>query len=277
MRRRVTPLLSILVLVFSIGVYAPGAYAEVLGDGSLDPSFDPGTGLASTLPPTAGLAIAEQTDGKILIGGYFTSYNGADRSGIVRVNPDGSVDQTFNPGTGLNGPPVAIVPQADGKILVAGSFTEFDGVARGNLLRLNSDGSLDTTYVPAGFNDQVSAMAMLADGDLLIAGPFVFYGATATPAGLVRLNPDTTMDTNFNPATGTAGAVRSILERPDGGVLLGGEFANYGAAARAGIVRIEGNGSLVPSFDPGAGFTGGFQPGLLSLASTDGGVIAAGA
>ena len=99
--------------------------------------------------------------GKIVIGGAFTSYDGNARSGIARLNQDGSIDRSFNPGTGVDGPIRAVVALEDGKVLVGGDFIMVDGIQRNYLARLNQDGSLDTTFDPgAGADAPVWALAV---------------------------------------------------------------------------------------------------------------------
>src|ERR1043166_4476537 len=88
-----------------------------------------GTDLAVT-------AIAIQQDGKAIIGGPFTSYNGVLAAGLARLNLDGSLDTTFNPGLGANKPVNALAVLSDGKILVGGEFTVFNGNPRNYLVRL---------------------------------------------------------------------------------------------------------------------------------------------
>lgn len=124
-----------------------------------------------------------QPDGKILVGGGFISYNGTQRLRIVRINANGSLDATFNPGTGASGGFVsAIALQGDGKIVIGGGFTSYNGVARSKIARLNADGSLDTTFNPGGgAAGLVSAVELQPGGKILIGGSFQTYnGVSAT-------------------------------------------------------------------------------------------------
>ena len=99
------------------------ALARVNGDGTLDGNFDPnafgGVGVFVT-----------QSDGKILIGGSFSSVDGITRGNMARLNTDGSLDTAFNPN--LNGPVAAIALQSNGQIIVGGNFTTLDPGALGN-------------------------------------------------------------------------------------------------------------------------------------------------
>src|SRR5262249_42356936 len=95
-----------------------------------------------------------QPDGKILASGFFTKVGSSSRRGIVRLNADGSVDTTFNPGTGTsttNGLPHTadtLALQTDGRVILGGRFQKFNNITQSYLARLNSDGSLDTNFSP---------------------------------------------------------------------------------------------------------------------------------
>ena len=149
-------------------------------DGSLDTSFNPGAN-------SDVYALAVQADGKILVGGDFTTLGGGGtgttpRNCIGRLNADGSLDTSFNPGA--NGAVYALAVQADGKILVGGAFTTLGGggtgtTPRNHIGRLNADGSLDTSFDP-GANDDVNALAVQADGKILVGGGFTTLGGGGT-------------------------------------------------------------------------------------------------
>src|SRR5207249_1691942 len=133
-------------------------------------SFDPGTGANNTVYTSA-----LQADGKIIIGGDFTSYNGTARNRIARLNTDGSLDTSFNPGTGSNNNVFTMALQVNGKIVIGGDFTTYNGTSRNTIARLNTDGSLDTTFNPAGTGAtyEVAAIVLQADGKIVIAGDFM--------------------------------------------------------------------------------------------------------
>jgi uncharacterized delta-60 repeat protein len=125
----------------AINGVARNGIARLNADGSLDSSFDPGTG-AEGSPNAAGnvSAMVVQPDGKIVIGGFFTAINGVKRQNIARLNADGSLDASFDPGTGVEGGQVSTMAvQPDGKIVIGGDFTAFNGGARNSIVRLNGD------------------------------------------------------------------------------------------------------------------------------------------
>ena len=152
-------------------------------DGSLDTSFNPGSVANSGV-----LSIASQPDGKILIGGWLTQYNGTTRNDIARLNSDGSLDTSFNPGSGVHGSISSIALQPDGKILIGGEFTQYNGTTRNNIARLNPDGSLDTSFDPgSGADSSISSIALQPDGKILIGGGFTEYNGTPRN-NIARLN-----------------------------------------------------------------------------------------
>ena len=134
-------------------------------DGSLDSSFDPGAaGLVNCL--------AVQADGRILAGGQFTKLGGQPRNFIGRLEADGSLDSSFNPGAQENyGSVVSLALQADGKILVGGTFTTLGGALRNNLGRLNPDGTPDLDFTPIA-SSSVLSLAVQTDGKILAGGHF---------------------------------------------------------------------------------------------------------
>ena len=101
-----------------------------LTPGHLDTGFD-----ASVGGPV--YAVAAQADGKVLIGGDFTTVNGTGRNRIARLNGDGTLDTGFDPGAGANYWVSAVAIQADGKVLIGGGFDTVDGTARKRIARLN--------------------------------------------------------------------------------------------------------------------------------------------
>src|SRR5258707_458735 len=212
--------------------------------GDLDPSFDPGIGVT-----TGGTvnAVAVQSDGKIVLGGSFSLYNGVARNRLARINSDGSLDSSFNPGAGANGgnPNAtvnALAVQSDGKILIGGSFGSYNGVSRRNIARINSDGSLDTSFTPgSALNNTVFALAIQNDGKILAGGAFVSQNRIA------RFNPDGSVDGTFQ--TDTNSTVSAIAIQSDGKIVLGGSFT-FTSTGQTYVVRLNSNGSVGTSFNP---------------------------
>ncbi|MDX1905915.1 MAG: T9SS type A sorting domain-containing protein [Bacteroidia bacterium] len=227
-------------------------------DGSPDTTFNPGTGFNKAV-----YAMAIQSDGKIIAGGLFTSFNGASRFQITRLNTDGSLDTTFNAGIGSNGSIISMVLQPDEKIVIQGDFTEFNGVPRKSVARLNVDGSLDTTFNPLGITDGfASSLALQPDGKLIVGGSFTNFGGVGQNK-IARLNIDGSLDTTFNSDESTSLYVYSVAVQPDGKVIVGGEFTLFNGEFRDGILRLNSDGSLDNSFDPGPGIDGYIRSAIL--------------
>jgi len=225
--------------------------ARLNTDGSIDPTFHSGTGAYNGVN-----SISVQSDGEIIIGGNFYSYNGTARNHIARLNSFGNLDFDFDPGTGANMSIEATAIQNDGKIIIGGTFTIFNGTIRQHIARLNTDGSLDTTFNPGtGTDNDISSIAIQPDGKILIGGDFDLYNGMPRK-GIARLNANGSLDPSFDPGTGGNGPVRTIVILNDGKVLIGGCFDTFNAVARGHIARLNPDGSLDEFFDPGAGANG---------------------
>jgi len=183
-----------------------------------------------------------QNDGKILVGGMFSSVGGQTRNRIARLSPNGAVDLNFNPGmaapSGINPMPLAMIVQPDGKIIVGGAFTTVAGQSQTNLARLDENGNLDDTFRPvlggATYPD-VQTVVLQADGRIIIGGMFNSLNG-GTRSRLARLNPNGTLDSSFNP--GANSDVYGLAVQPDGKVLVSGFFFQLGAQARSYIGRL---------------------------------------
>ena len=208
--------------------------------------------LADALNPGANgivYALAVQPDGKILAGGGFTTLGGQTRNSLGRLNADGSLDSNFNPAaSGLSASVKSLALQADGRILVGGTFTTLGGLARPYLGRLNVDGNVDTTFNPSP-DGPVYAVMVQADGKILVGGSFTLLGGQAC-TNLGRFNADGTLDTAFSP--GPSGTVYTVALQPDGKIVVGGNFNTLGGQPRNYIGRLNPDGGLDNDFDPGA-------------------------
>ena len=219
--------------------------ARLNTDGSLDTTFNPGSGANDTIQ-----TLAIQANGKVLLGGWFTTINGTACNRIARLNADGSLDTTFNPGSGALNGVYTLAVQPDGKVLLGGFFSIINGTDRDGIARLNTDGSLDATFNPGadiygnGINI-VFALLMQPDGKILLGGDFF--------NSIARLNADDSADATFNPGTGANYWVHILAMQPDGKVLLGGEFVSINGTRVNYIARLNANGSLDTTFNPGTG------------------------
>ena len=235
----------------------PGRIARLNSDGSVDLAFRTNLGTGITTMYSSVNAVAVQTDNKILVGGEFDTLNNTTQNNIFRLNSDGTLDATFNTGSGFNRAVTCFAIQPDGKILVGGSFFMYKGLpVPPRLVRLNADGNLDATFSTVlGFNGTVNSIALQPDGKMVVAG-FFSTANGASKVGITRLNSDGTIDATFNVGTGLTGSqpfAHAVKLQSDGKVLLGGQFVNYNGTAINRIARLNTDGSLDATFNVGTG------------------------
>jgi uncharacterized delta-60 repeat protein len=248
--------LSRLFLLFFLGlggaVIAAPTPTPTPTPGRIDATFVPAPGTNDAVN-----VVLPQPDGKVIVAGRFTQANNVGRNRIARFNFNGSLDTGFNPGTGADGEITAAVLQSDGRLIVAGRFTSFNGFTHNGICRLNADGSVDQTFgLGNGINNPAAlALALQSDGRIIVGGQFSQIDLTQR-FNLARLNTDGSVDLSFDPLNGPSGDVNAIVIQPDGRIVIGGTFIGYNGFARGGVARVLGNGALDPSFDSGVG-TGG--------------------
>lgn len=216
--------------------------ARLNPDGTLDPSFN----FRAQVPGDWSVPVGRQPDGRIVISGRFGPVERGSYPALARLLPDGSLDASFHSVrvSETSGGFQALTVTPDGSVLVGGFFSAIDGVARGGIARLNSDGELDHDFARGAGAWRpdccagVRAIAVLSNGQILIGGAFSSYNGVARQ-DLARLNPDGSLDTSFTsslpPYTLWFLAVDS-----DGKVLIGGQ----------GLYRLEADGTRDPSFKP---------------------------
>jgi uncharacterized delta-60 repeat protein/uncharacterized repeat protein (TIGR02543 family) len=198
-------------------------------------------------------SIVPRSDGKVYIGGDISLYKGLTVNRFFRLNNDGSIDSTLPTATGLDGQPVAVTELSDGKIILAGQFSTYKGSAAPRLIRLNSDGSLDTGFNSggSGANSWINAMAVQPDGKIIITGLFSSYNGTAR-GKIARINVDGSLDTDFNPGSGANNSPNWIHVLENGQILIaGGDFSTYNGTSTGRIARINTDGSLDITFNSG--------------------------
>lgn len=220
--------------------------------GALDPTFLPIDVSTGQLSGFDGLVqvLVGCPDGKVLAGGNFTHCNGVERNGVARLNADGTLDLAFDPGFGANGMVWCMALQPDGRVLVGGGFTYFNGEPAKRLVRLLADGSVDPDFsVGGGFNHDVYSVAVQEDGRVLAGGDFnQFMGE---PHGrLLRLEDDGTLDEGFDPGTCLGGSVNALAVQPDGRILIGGNFSEVQEQPITAVARLHPTGELDATFSP---------------------------
>jgi uncharacterized delta-60 repeat protein len=213
-----------------------------------------------------------QSDGKIVVTGNFSNYNGVSANKIIRLNSNGSRDNTFNIGTGFNFAADSSVLQSDGKIVAVGRFTLYNGTPCNNIVRLLSNGSIDTSFnIGSGFsltemNRAPGIIRQDSNGKLLIGGEFNSYNGTSSK-NLIRLNLDGTVDTSFSVGLGFDDYVGSFYIQTNGSIIVVGSFTTYNSTITKHIIRLTNNGSVDTSFIYGSGLVTTFGP-QISIGST---------
>jgi len=232
--------------------------ARLNNNGTLDASFDPQAGLrpsvafGTTNYLPAVYCMALQPDGRIVVGGEFSTVGGVARANLARLNKDGSLDMGFS--TSISGGGVSsLAVQPDGKIIIGGEFTSVDGLVINYLHRLNANGSSDIGY-RANANSWPLWLALQPDGKLLVGGYFDSIGGASRP-GFARLLSNGDNDATFNANLSGDSYVSSLALQADGKIIAGGVFTNVGGFAHVNLVRLTTNGVPDSTFNPYTGET----------------------
>jgi len=259
------------ILVGGVFTFLGGQSRNNLGrlnsNGTPDATFNPG--VSGGLFPAV-YCLAVQSDGKILVGGSFTTLGGQSRNNLGRLNTNGTIDATFNPGAN-GGEVYCLAVQPDGKILVGGNFTNLAGQPWLSVGRLNPNGTLDATFVLQTDND-VYTLALQADGKILAGG--AFFDLFGQPNGfLARFSTNGIMD--LAPNMAADGPVSCLAVQADGKILVGGGFNVLEGQPRSVIARLNSDGKLDNTFGPSVG--GGSLPTVNFIAlQSDGKIVAGG-
>jgi competence ComEA-like helix-hairpin-helix protein len=292
-----TSIAVLLGLTVAFGVFPARA-----ADGTLDSTFGNGGIVTTDIGENddLGLDVERQPDGRIIMAGTSSNADGTDNDfGLVRYNPDGSLDTTFDTdgkvttsfGAGYD-LASALVLQADGKIIAAG-HSDNSNEADFALARYNLDGSLDTTFgldgkvtTPIGSGDDFGIdLALQGDGKIVVAG-FSFNDATSGDMlVLARYNEDGSLDETFGSQGivtadfGCAAAGYALVLQPDGKIIVAGHTCGLNSLDFA-LVRFNSDGSTDISFDQDGivttDFNNSYDSGHAVALQPDGKIIVAG-
>jgi uncharacterized delta-60 repeat protein len=242
------------------------------------------------LNDTSAITGVVQPDGKIIVAGAFDTYNGVPAKKLIRLNSDFSIDPTFNIGTGFTRSQTSsfsvfeIALQSNGKIIVSGDFQSFNGQNfPGGVVRLNTDGTLDTSFIYTGTYPMYS-IKIMSDGKILakhvVPSRILKYNSdgsvdssfTPIPSGIFsdfnlqstgkiicdnkRYNPDGSIDNSFHVAyfRPNGFSINALEIQSDDKILIGGQFTKVDDVIVSNLARLNADGTLDEAFDTGAGF-----------------------
>jgi uncharacterized delta-60 repeat protein len=237
--------------VFDGKIYVSGRFSEVNGvtrhdvarldmNGTLDTSFDTANGTDDIIG-----SITLQADGKVLLGRcYINEFNGEPGyGGMLRLNSNGSVDQTFSPPR-LNGGVSEIIAMPDG-ILYAAAFLDYQNETTDRFFKMLPTGELDTSFDPIKLNEFGSnpLNAAVANGSILLDNSSI----SGNVFGLSRFATDASLDNAFKPEVARFGTI-TIGDHFQGKLIVAGDFIRINGFETFGIARLNLNGTLDETF-----------------------------
>jgi uncharacterized delta-60 repeat protein len=218
------------------------AVARLNSDGTVDttfssPEFGNGTGVGGAI-----LAIGVQSNGKIVVGGNIFGVNNINNRKLYRLNPDGSLDNTFQSPSFDSNSTQAIVNdleiQADDKIVAGGGFSILNGGASSNFARFNANGTLDTTFNNFTTVGIIYNVEIQSDGKILTGGNTI-----------ARRNTDGSSDSSFSSPSMASATIFSIKPLSDGKIIIAGSFGSVNGFAQGNVARLNADGSLDINFN----------------------------
>jgi uncharacterized delta-60 repeat protein len=226
------------------GLFSTGGLGSLVArlnsDGSIDNGFNLTAFAGYSDPPS----IAVENDDKLIVSAVGRP---------IRFFSDGSVDPSFSAPRFDYAWVDTIAAQPDGKVLVAGRLRLFAYSDLLNLIRLNSDGSMDTNFIPLRRGDySVSAIYVNKDGSILVSG------SSHKTNELLWLKENGSIDSKFVPPNGAGYEIYSIAVDESQRIFVGGAFAWPGGVAN--VARLLAGGTLDVSFQPGFSLTSVFVP-----------------
>ena len=224
-------------------------------DGSYDSTFFKGVGFDYNTVES--VSILENSE--ILVCGQFYKYNGINKNGVVLIQPNGEINNNFDPGI-ANGVTPFILKQTDSKLVMAGNSQIYKGELLTNIFRVSQNLELDYSYyLNSGLNKQAKSMELLDDGRILLAGSFTHFDSHKV-GHVAILNPQGNLDITFSSLTGFSNYneytnAEKAIQLSDGSILVGGKFNTYQGTFSKNIAKIDPNGKLDTLFNSGNGFS----------------------
>ena len=192
--------------------------------------------------------------GRIVVVGYFSSYNGNSAPRIVRLNSDGTYDGTFTIGTGFNNTGVEVLMNTDDSMYITGYFDSYNGTSTSNhITKLLSTGVIDTSFsggtgFNTGLNQPTGLMRISGETSFYAFGYFTTYSGISANR-IIKINSDGTQDMSFNSGTGfndTIGYGKIIWTNK---LLLAGEnITNYNGTLSKSVIILNSDGTVYQTF-----------------------------
>lgn len=235
-------------------VSRPGI-TRILSNGSIDRSFVT-TGFGGGTNSSVRCVIL--SNGKIVASGAFTTYNGVSRNRITGINANGSIDTSFDVGTGFNSSASQFLLREDEKLILAGAFTTYNNVSYNRIISLNVDGSVNGSFdIGTGLSSSPFTIVNYPGNKILIAASKTTTYKGISKDGIFLINSDGSIDNSFNVTVNTAfGSISKVAVQPDGKIVVAGNFDSINSTSLYGITRLNADGSIDNTFNPGLGFQG---------------------
>ena len=232
-------------------------------NGVVDSSFTTNSGFSSVFSSTfSPFDVVEQTDGKLVCAGEFQSYSGVSLNNICRLNSDGTLDLSYSVGSGFDGPVYRLGIQSTNKVICVGYFSGYNGNSIYNICRLNTDGTLDTTFASwSGFDGFVFDLQILSDDSIIVGGSFSTYNTYYYAPNLIKLDSEGNVDTSFTPGSGPNGQVLTVYVDTEENIYIAGNFDGYSIyGPNSGILKLDSSGVPDSNFtsNVGSGCSVGF-------------------
>jgi uncharacterized delta-60 repeat protein len=235
----------------SVSSQARNRICKLFANGSVDTTFVTGVGANAAIQSSI-----ITSSGKILLTGNFTTYNNQMHKRMVQIDTLGVIDAGFQTGSGFDTTIHAVHIQSDNKILVAGQFNSYNGIARSKLVRLMANGSLDGTFNASNTIDSiVYAVGTDSLNNVYISGNIhKFNNQLIDP--ILKLSALGVRDFDYNKQTGFNAAISCLAKQADGKLLAGGVFTRYFGRQVGKFLRMLPDGQMDTTFMIGNGVEG---------------------
>jgi hypothetical protein len=220
-----------------------GRLAKISSGGTLDTTFNTNIGAGLNQSP---YVIRVDSSGGLYVGGVFTTFSGLTNNYIIKLNNNGTKDTSFDNTTGFNGNVYDIQFDSVGKIYVGGAFLAYKGVSNNYIIKLNTNGTKDTSFDnTTGFNSIVTTIAVAENNSIYVGGSFTGY-KSLTNIRLIKILSGGTKDTSFVNTSGLGADPYKIIYKPTtSSIIVGGAFTSWAGVSNTYLTEISSGGTAV--------------------------------